>query len=752
MITPVLELGAAPLFRKELDLEPGHGEVASAVLHISSLGVYEAFISGARVGEDVLSPGWTSYEWRLRYQSYDVTDVLEPRTVLAVSVGNGWYRGRLGFTGARAVYGEHLGLIAELEIEFADGHRQVVVTDETWRAGGGDVLEDDLYDGQTVDARRRSEAWLRPADPEAAQPGGPLSMFAPVRSVDFDSARLQPHEGPVVRRQDVLRPVEIWTSPSGRTLVDFGQNLVGWLRFTVRGPRGSEIRIRHAEVLEDEELGTRPLRDAQATDRFILSGGDDFFEPTMTFHGFRYAEVTGWPGDLTEADLEAVVVHSDLRRTGSFECSDPLLNQLHSNVVWGTKGNFLAVPTDCPQRNERLGWTGDISAFAPSAAYLFDVESFLSEWLVDLALEQQHQDGMVPFVVPDVLKYLPAPGEFPDPDSTALWSDAAVWVPWTLYEAYGDTEVLERQYDSMVGHVRRVESLLSPTGLWDTSFQFGDWLDPDASPHEPWNAKADSGVVATACFFRTASIASRWARVLDRSADAETFQALAVRIRRAFNEHYVSDDGTVRSDCTTVYTLAIVFGLLDPHQESAAGERLAELVGKSGHHISTGFAGTPFITEALTRTGHLDDAYALLLQRECPSWLYPVTMGATTVWERWDSMLPDGTINPGEMTSFNHYALGAVADWMHRTIGGLSALEPGYRAVRIAPRPGGGLTWARTSLETRRGEVTVSWHLDGDSLVVETVVPDGVAATLSLEGRDDVALDPGTTTHQVPTR
>jgi alpha-L-rhamnosidase len=749
MITPVVELGSAPLFRKELRLDEGHGAVTAARLHVSSLGIYEAFLNGRAVGDDVLSPGWSAYEWRLRYRSYDVQDLLADTVVLAVSVGNGWYRGRLGFIGSRAVYGKELGLIAQLEIEFADGHRQVVITDESWQAGGSDVLADDLYDGQTIDAGRRSDAWFRPADPELLQPGQALSTFAPVRTLDFDHARLEPYLGPPVVRNETVAPVDIWTTPSGRTLVDFGQNLVGWLRFTVRGPRGSEIRVRHAEVLEDGELGTRPLRDAQATDRFILSGGKDVFEPTKTFHGFRYAEVTGWPGELGEDDLEAVVVHSDLERTGTFECSEPLLNQLHSNVVWGLKGNFLDLPTDCPQRNERLGWTGDIAAFAPSAAYLYDVDAFLSDWLVDLALEQRHHDGMVPFVIPDVLKYLPAPGEFPNPDSTAIWSDAAVWVPWTLYEAYGDRAVLERQFDSMAAHVRRVESLLSPTGLWDTSFQFGDWLDPDASPHEPWNAKADTGVVATACLYRSAAIVAQVAKVLDRAGDAADIAALADRTRAAFNEHYVADDGIIRSDCTTVYTLAIVFGLLDEQQEQAAGKRLAQLVADSGYLISTGFAGTPFITEALTRTGHLDDAYSLLLQQHCPSWLYPVTMGATTVWERWDSMLPDGTVNPGEMTSFNHYALGAVADWMHRTIGGLAPLEPGYAAVRVAPRPGGGLTWARAALDTRRGRVEVSWQVDDGRLTVETTVPEGVRAVLSLEGHDDVELPAGTATRTV---
>lgn len=742
MITPPMELGTAPLFRKEVALEAGHGDVVSAGLRISSLGIFEARLNGRTVGEDVLSPGWSAYEWRLRYRTYDVTSLLEDATVLTVAVGNGWYRGRLGFMGARALYGDRLGVIAELEITFADGHRQRVETDRSWTAGGSDVLADDLYDGQIIDAGRRSPAWFTP--------GGQPEGFHRVKVLDFETALLAPYLGPAVTRQETLRPERIWRSPSGRTLVDFGQNLVGWLRFTARGPVGAEIRIRHAEVLEHEELGVRPLRDAQATDRFILSGGDDFFEPTMTFHGFQYAEVTGWPtdtcGELTADSLEAVVVHSDLRRTGTFECSDPLLNQLHHNVVWGTKGNFLDVPSDCPQRNERLGWTGDIAVFAPSAAFLFDVGPFLSDWLVDLALEQSGQDGMVPFVVPDILKLQPAPADFPNPDSTAIWSDAAVWVPWALWQAYGDRAVLERQYESMTAHVRRVETLLSPTGLWDTSFQFGDWLDPDAPPDAPAEAKADTGVVATASFHRSLAIVAETAGLLGHEADAAEFGALARRTRDAFNEHYVTGDGVVRSDCTTVYTLAIVFGLLDEETEAAAGKRLAQLVAESGYRVSTGFAGTPYITDALTRTGHLDDAYRLLMERECPSWLYPVTMGATTVWERWDSMLPDGTINPGEMTSFNHYALGAVADWMHRTIGGIAPLTPGYATVRIAPRPGGGLTWCRTHLDTPHGRVEVGWQVEDGTLTVTTTLPDGVAGVLSLEGHPEVDLTGGTHT------
>ena len=743
LISPDQDFDGAPLLRREFQLETGHGDVATATLHATAHGVFEAWLNGQAVSDDVLSPGWSSYEWRLRYRSYDVTGLLQPTSVLGFALGNGWFRGRLGWAGGRNYYGSELGAWAQLEVTFADGHVQRVVTDQEWTAGPSAVLANDLYDGQRIDARRYSDAWL--------QPGFDAPDWVGVHTGDLDVTTLTPYIGPPVRRQAELAPIQVWTSPAGKTLVDFGQNLVGWVRVRVSGPAGTEVTLRHAEVLEHDELGVRPLRTALNTDTFVLSGSDDVFEPTFTFHGFRYVEVEGWPGELAEGALTAVVVSSDLQRIGEFACSDDLLNQLHSNAVWGTVGNFLDVPTDCPQRDERLGWTGDIAAFAPSAAFLFDVDGFLRDWLRDLDAEQRAADGMVGYVIPDVLKYVnkenPKATSFPAPESTAVWSDAAVWVPWALWQAYGDTQVLADQFDSMAAHLRRVGTLLSPTGLWDTGFQFGDWLDPTAPPESPILAKADSGVVATACLYRSATLVAQAAAVLGRDDQAE-FEALASRTRNAFNAHYVSDDGRITSDAVTVYSLAIAFGLLDDPVRSLAGDRLAELVAEGGYRIQTGFAGTPFVTDALTITGHLEDAYRLLLERECPSWLYPVTMGATTVWERWDSMLPDGTINPGQMTSFNHYALGAVVDWMHRTLGGLAPLEPGYAKVLVAPQPGGGITWARTALQTRHGRVAVSWSSEGpDGLQVDVELPSGVSALVRLP--DGTEREVGAGRHQL---
>jgi alpha-L-rhamnosidase len=736
MISPDQDFGGAPLLRREFDLDQGHGPVRSATLHATAHGVLEAYLNSSPVSDEVLTPGWTSYEWRLRYRSWDVTSLLHPTSVLGIALGNGWFRGRLGWQGGRNLYGSELGAFAQLEVEFTDGYRQIVVTDQEWTSGPSAVVANDIYDGQTIDARRITDAWQRP--------GFDGEGWTGVHVLDFNQGKLTPYISPPVRRQDELKPQEIWTSPSGETLVDFGQNLVGWLRVRVQGPAGTTITLRHAEVLEHDELGVRPLRTAEAVDRFILSGAEDVFEPRSTFHGFRYAQVDDWPGELSPDALSAVVVGSDLERIGEFECSHELLNQLHRNVIWGTRGNFLDVPTDCPQRDERLGWTGDLAVFAPTAAYLFDVEDFLRDWLKDLWVEQRAADGRVPFVIPDPMKYMDRPEHFPQPETTAVWSDAAVWVPWALWQAYGNSQVLSDQFESMAAHVRRVESLLSPTGLWDQGFQFGDWLDPTAPPDKPADAKADKGVIATACLYRSARMVAEAAEIIGRQDDVAHFAELAERTRAVFVEHYVKPDGTIMSDAQTVYALAIVFRLLDDQQTEAAGKRLAELVADSGYRIQTGFAGTPYVTDALTVTGHLDDAYRLLLQREVPSWLYSVTMGATTIWERWDSMLPDGSINPGQMTSFNHYALGAVADWIHRVIGGIAPLEPGYSRVLIAPQPGGGITWAKASLRTRRGLVATSWSLeDAGKMRLEVNVPEGVTAVVRVLGEPERELTAG---------
>ena len=719
-----------PLLSREVRLTRPAGQVRSAELLATAHGLYEVRIGGLPATDSVLNPGWTTYERRLQVQRFDVTSQVraagadasgEDRLVLEATLADGWWRGDLGFRGG-VRYGDDLAFLAALQIEFEDGSTQRVVTDGSWTARPSVIVSANIYHGQHEDRR--------------AEPAVP----SPVRTVEIDRSTLVAQASPPVLRHESRRPERIWTSPSGRTLLDFGQNLVGWLRFTVTGPAGTEIVLRHAEVLEEGELGIRPLRTARATDRLVLAGdpAGETFEPTFTFHGFRYAEVTGWPGELGTEDVEAVVVHSDIRRTGWFESGHEGVNQLISNSLWSQRGNFLAVPTDCPQRDERLGWTGDIAAYAATAAFQFDVADFLHSWLLDLRAEAQlNPRGIVPFVVPDLLELGgDEAGASAGSDGwgtpTAIWGDAAVWVAEALWTAYGDLDRLRDHYPGMVLHLESVERALSPSGLWDEGFQFADWLDPDAPPEAPADAKADKGVVATACLIRSARFAAETARLLGEEADAERWQALAERTLGAFTEAYVQEDGRILSDCTTVYSLAIAFDLLAEETRAQAGNRLAQLVREADYRVSTGFAGTPFITWALSETGHVEDAYRLLLEEECPSWLYPVSMGATTIWERWDSMLPDGSINPGEMTSFNHYALGAVADWVYQVVLGIRAAEPGYRRIRIQPTPGPGIDWAKGAYDSAAGRIEVSWSTTSGGFALDVTIPDGVEAEIVL--------------------
>lgn len=715
----------SPMLRREFSVKAG---LQQARLYITALGVYEAQINGQLVGDQVFDPGWTSYHHRLQYQTFDVTPLLcAGQNAIGAVLGDGWYRGRLGFGGGRRnLYGDRLALLAQLEIIYQDGTLERIVTDEHWRAATGPILSSDIYDGETYDARLERPGW--------SMPGYDDKDWSGVSLLKRDLGTLVAPMGPPVRRTEVVAPVAVFESPSGRTLVDFGQNLVGRLRVSVQGEAGRTITLRHAEVLEHGELGTRPLRYAEASDRYTLrGGGPETWEPRFTFHGFRYAEVEGWPGELRPQDISAVVVGSDLERTGWFECSDSLVTRLHENVVWSLRGNFLSIPTDCPQRDERLGWTGDIQVFAPTASFLYDTSGFLQSWLADLAAEQEDSGGVVPIVVPNIIDESVFEG--PRISAAAAWGDAAAIVPWVLYRCYGDTGILAAQFESMRSWVDAIARLAGESYLWDEGFQFGDWLDPAAPPDKPEEARTDPYLIATAYFARSAQLTGEAAGVLGRGEDEAYYLDLAAKVREAFAAAYLNKDGSLLSDSTTAYALVLQFGLLpDETARLQAGEHLAALVRDSDYHISTGFVGTPLVCDALCSAGEYEAAYSLLMQRGCPSWLYPVTMGATTIWERWDSMLPDGSINPGEMTSFNHYALGAVADWLHRTVGGLALSEPGYRRIEVRPVPGGGITHARARHYTPYGLAECSWQIAGGEIGVEVVVPPNTTASVILPG------------------
>jgi alpha-L-rhamnosidase len=734
---PPLELLGAPdgpavHLRREFAVR---ASIARARLYVTAHGLYEVEINGSVVGDDVLAPGWTSYGHRLRYRTHDVTALLrEGDNAIGATLADGWFRGRVGFEGGRTgVYGDRTALVAQLEVTYDDGTVLRVVTDERWRCARGAVMAASLYDGERFDARLTPEGWSRPGFDDAG--------WAAADVVAFDPALLVAPAGAAVRRVETLGPVAVLTGPAGETILDFGQNISGRLRVRVHGPAGHTVTLRHAEVLENGALALRPLRDAAARDAYTLRGaeGVEEWEPTFTVHGFRYAQVDDWPGDLGPDSVRAVVCHTDMRRTGRFTCSDAELTRLHENAVWSMRGNFVDLPTDCPQRDERLGWTGDIQVFAPTASFLYDCAGPLTSWLADLAAEQEEY-GTVPHYVPWVPLVFPV-------GPAAAWGDAAVIVPWTLYQRFGDLGLLAAQYPSMTAWVDQVAGLAGQRHLWDTGFQFGDWLDPAAPPDRPAKARTDSALVATAYHAWTAHLVAETAALLGRDEDAVRYAALAAAVGEAFRNEYVTPAGRLTSDSQTAYALALSMDLLaKPEQRDRAGRRLAELVAYDDFRIATGFVGTPLVCDALADAGELETAYRLLLQRDCPSWLYPVTMGATTIWERWDSLLPDGTVNPGEMTSFNHYALGAVADFLHRVVAGLAPAEPGYRRLRIAPRPGGDLTSASAELDTPYGRAAVTWRLDDGVLTVTATVPANVAAEVDLPGLAPGEVGSGTHT------
>lgn len=723
-----------PLLRREFTVRD---DVASARLYVTAHGLYEVEINGRRVGDDAMSPGWTTYNRRLRYYTYDVTGhMASGANAIGSWLGDGWYRGRLGWYGGfQNLYGTDLSLLAQLEVRYRDGSVDVIATDGSWRAAPGPIVRSGNYDGELYDARLELDGWSRPGFDDAG--------WHRVVAAHRDPGTLVAPEGPPVRCTQEVAPAMVMTTPSGKKVLDFGQNLVGRLRIRVSGEAGNSVLIRTSEVLQEGELYTRPLRSAKSTDEYVMAGRPlEEWEPRFTFHGFRYAEVSGWPGDLEAAvargDVIARVYHTDLERTGWFETSNASVNRLHENVVWSMRGNFLDIPTDCPQRDERVGWTGDIQVFAPTASYLYDVSGMLSSWLKDVAAEQL-PDGTVPWYVP----VIPAHKMWTPIRPGAAWGDVATFTPWTLYERFGDPGILVAQYDSAKRWVELVERLAGPDRLWNEGFQLGDWLDPSAPPHDPADARTDRYLVATAYFARSADRMARMAAVLGRSEDEERFARLAADVRRAFAAAYVRPDGAMTSDAQTAYSLAIGFELLPNAGIEAAGRRLAELVEEAGHRIATGFVGTPLVSDALTVTGHADSAYSLLLEEEAPSWLYAVMQGGTTIWERWDSMLPDGTVNPGKMTSFNHYALGAVADWLHRVVAGLAPGAPGYRHIVFQPQPGGGLKHASAEHETPYGRAAIAWKIDGGSLRVEVTVPTGATATVQLPGCDAVEIGSG---------
>ncbi len=692
----------APLLRKSFTVTK---PVASARLLTTALGLQETRLNGAKVGSDVLAPGWTDYTKRLQYQVFDVTgQIRRGENALGAWLGNGWYSGNIGFAGSQR-YGTKPWYSAQLQLTYADGSSSVVRTDGTWKTTDGPIRADDLYQGESYDSRLAAAGWDGPGfNDKAWQNTGVRTGAKPNLVSQVDNG---------VSVQQEFRPVAITQPKPGVWVFDLGQNFTGWNRLSVAGPAGSTVTMRHAEVLNsDGTLYVDNLRATQATDRFTLAGTGktETYEPRFTVHGYRYVELTGLASAPTTATVTGRAAWTNGAQTGTFTTSNAMLNQVQHNILWGERSNMLSIPTDCPQRDERLGWTGDIGIFAGTSTFNVDVRNFLGKFSDDL-VDAQRPDGAFTDVAPGVI----------DGAGKAGWGDAGVIVPYTLWQRYGDTGVIDEHFAAMVKWVEYLRST-SGSDLIRDHETFGDWLNV--------NDNTARDVISTAFFSWSARLLSRMAAATGRTAEASKYGTLADQVAAAFTGKFVAADGTVGAGTQTAYVLALAFGLLPGNRVQASADRLAAKVAATGGHLSVGFLGVENLLPVLANHGHADVAYQVLLQPGFPGWGYMVSRGATTIWERWDGIRPDGTFNDPGMNSFNHYGLGSVGDFFYREVGGLAPDGPAYSALRMAPRPGGGLTSAKSVYETPYGGAASDWSISGGTLTLRVKIPAGTSATV----------------------
>ncbi|MGF7142492.1 alpha-L-rhamnosidase [Anaerotaenia torta] len=699
-LKPAADMGdVSPLFMKSF---PAQGKIREAKLFITALGVYEAELNGVRIGNYVLAPGWTTYTKRLQYQEYDVTDLLKGDNQLLVTVGKGWYRSRLAWPGADVQ--DHLrkmpaGLLAQLELHYEGGTAATIVTDETWSCKESKIRFSEIYDGETYDAVFTTDTVQ---DVELFQ--GP-------------SDTLIKQQGEEIHEQERLQAARLFRTPKGEVVIDFGQVVTGYVEINVCAKEGEEVLLSHAEVMDKEgNFYTENYRSAKAKYHYICKAGIQSYKPRLTFFGFRYIRVDQFPGGIEAAKPEnfhAIAIHSDIKRTGRLSCSDPLLNQLFDNIIWGQKGNFLDVPTDCPQRDERLGWTGDAQVFVKTAALNFDVEKFFTKWLADMAADQE-EDGRVGHVIPDIL------GQ----GGSAAWGDASAICPWEIYLAYGNPQILASQFECMKKWVGYITSHTRDQYLWTGGTHFGDWLGLDA-PSGSYKGSSREDFIASAFYAYSTSLIVKAGRVLgaDVREYGELYHNIVTAFRTAYPEYHT------QTECV----LAAHFKLAPDCQ--AAADQLAAMVKECGIKLQTGFVGTPYLLHVLSSYGYAELAYSLLLRRQYPSWLYPVTKGATTIWEHWDGIMENGDFWSSDMNSYNHYAYGAVADWVYGVAAGIKPVEehPGYERVTISPVPDQRLDWLKASLDTRHGLIRSEWKKGDGVWRYEIETP--VKTSVLIDGR-----------------
>jgi alpha-L-rhamnosidase len=714
-------LKASPCLRREFSIDR---PIRRARLYATARGVYELYLNGNRVGDDVLAPGWTDYDRRIQYQTYDITPLLaDGPNALGAVIGDGWFAGFVGFDPKHrgALYGPRPQLLAQLNLEYEDGTTESLATDGSWRCSTGPILYSDLLMGESYDARREMPGW--------AEPGFDDSEWYGVEAEEIGDTNLvaQPDEG--IRVTEELEANTITEPESGRYVFDLGRNMVGWVRLKVEGEAGTKVTLRHAETLSPGgTVYTENLRSARQTDTYILKGGgEEIYEPRFTFHGFRYVEVTGYPGEPPLNAVTGRVVHSATPPSGSFECSSSLVNELQENIVWGQRGNFLSVPTDCPQRDERLGWMGDAQVFVRTASFNMDVAAFFEKWMVDV------QDAQTPEgAFPDVAPLLRGSGLIDLRWGAPAWGDAGIIVPWTIYRTYGDTRIVERHYDAMARWMEYLHEanpgLIRKNRMGNN---YGDWLSPRGD-HTPKH------LLATAYWAYDAKLMAEMAVSTGRNEDAKKYGDLNERIKAAFQQTYVSPDGRIEGDTQTCYLLALHMDLLPEELRSPAADHLVRTIEREDWHLSTGFVGVGYLCPVLTEAGYTDVAYRLLDNETYPSWGYTIKNGATTIWERWDGWTEENGFQSPNMNSFNHYSLGSVGEWLYRYVAGIDLEAPGYGRIIIRPRPGGNLTHASGTYDSVRGTISSSWKIEAGRFVLEALIPPNTTATVHVPSTDDV--------------
>lgn len=709
---------ASPMLRRTFEVK---GEVKAARIYATALGLYELHLNGSRAGDCLFTPGWTSYRNRLQYQTYDVTGMIKSgNNAIGAILGKGWFKGNIGWGGGYDFYGDSQALLLQMHILYEDGKEEMLISDTGWKSSAGPILMSEIYHGETYDARLEKKGWSLPDYDSTGWQG--------VEVYSYSKDTLTAQENVPVRIIQEIKPISIIKTPAGETVMDFGQNMTGWVRFSVEGPAGTVVTLKHAEVLDSQgNFYTENLRSAKQMIKYTLKGeGVEYFEPHFTFQGFRYICVEGYPGEILTEHFIGRVIHSEMEKTGSFECSNELVNQLQHNILWGQKGNFLDVPTDCPQRDERLGWTGDAQMFIRTACFNMNTAPFFTKWLRDLHAEQSLDNG-VPFVVPNVLD--------DKSFSSSAWGDAATICPWTIYLCYGDERILEQQYESMKMWVEYIRNQGDSPYLWNTGFHFGDWLGLDSKP-DSYIGATSTDFIATAFYAYSTNILVKTARVLGKQQDVVLYEVLYANILEHFGKEFVTPNGRLTVETQTAHVLALMFDLVEEKYRKRTVETLARLIKDNKNHLTTGFVGTPYLCHVLSNNGYNDLAYELLQQTDYPSWLYQITKGATTIWEHWDGIREDGSFWSRDMNSFNHYAYGAIGDWLYRVVAGLDTDQehPGYRHINIRPHTGNGLTFARASLQSMYGEIRSEWDTTSTEMKLQVAIPANTTATVILPG------------------